>query len=325
MSKRINAQMQAAIARFLREINFAASDVSEWRTTRTRAFAGVSISNVTRSKSFEEATMNERKRLSLLILLIATGIFWSANAEQKGASQESKPSYKSNNCVGCHSQLLEPLGVSNRYLEWQLSRHEEKGVSCEKCHGGDPSAKEKERAHAGVLQSSNPQSRLHWKNLPETCNACHQTVVGAFVQSAHYQRLKGIGLGPSCNTCHAHMATEVVYSPAETANLCAQCHDAINFIRPRPEIPARAKETMMSLQRADAVINWALLLLAEGRKRNQPLDAQGNELRLAEETLGEAKVKWHEFNLETVRKQADESYFKGAKVKDGLRKKLGVE
>ncbi len=269
--------------------------------------------------------MNGRKRLSLLILLIAAGIFLPASAERNGAPQQSKPSYKGNNCVGCHSQLLDPLGVSNKFLEWQLSRHEQEGVSCEKCHGGDPSAKEKEKAHAGVLQSSNPQSRLHWKNQPETCNACHQTVVGAFVQSAHYQRLKGIGLGPSCNTCHAHMATEVVYSPAETAKLCAQCHDSINFIQPRPEIPARAKETMMALQRADAVINWAQLLLGEGRTRNERFNAEESEFRLAEETLADARVKWHAFNLENTRKQAEEAYLKGAKVKDGMRKKLGVE
>jgi hypothetical protein len=269
--------------------------------------------------------MNERRRLSLLILLIAAGIFLPASAERNGAPQQSKPSYKDNNCVGCHSQLLEPLGVSSRFLEWRLSRHEEKGVSCEKCHGGDPSAKDKEGAHRGVLQSSNQQSRLHRKNQPETCNACHQAVVGAFVQSTHYQRLKGIGLGPSCNTCHAHMATEVVYSPTETANLCAQCHDAINFIRPSPEIPARAKETMMALQRADAVINWAQLLLAGGQRQNQTLNSEENELRLVEEALGKAKVNWHAFDLETARRRADDVYFKGAKVKDALRKKLGIE
>jgi hypothetical protein len=82
---------------------------------------------------------------------------------------------------------------------------------------------------------------------------------------------------------------------------------------------------MMALQRADAVINWAQLLLAEGRRQNQPLDAEENELRLVEETLGKAKVNWHTFVLETARRRADEVYFKGAKVKEALRKKLGVE
>lgn len=269
--------------------------------------------------------MNRQRKLCLLTALLVAGMFWPVGANQSGAAQQSKPSYKNNNCVNCHSQLLEPLGVSNRYLEWQLSSHEERGVSCDKCHGGEPSAKDKEKAHAGVLRPSNPQSRLHWKNQPETCNACHQNFVSSFVQSAHYQRLKGLGLGPSCNTCHAHMATKVIYSPTETANLCAQCHDSVNFIQPRPEIPAQAKETMMALQRADAVINWAQLLLAEGRRRNWPLGAEENELKLAENLLGEARVKWHAFDLTSVRKQADEAYFKGAKVKEALRKRLGAE
>jgi hypothetical protein len=269
--------------------------------------------------------MNRFTKLFLPTLLFAVGILCSVSANQNTAAQQSKPSYRNNSCVNCHSQLLEPLGVSNRYLEWQLSSHEERGVSCEKCHGGDPSAKKKEPAHAGILPSSNQGSRLHWKNQPETCNACHQNLVNSFVRSTHYQRLKGLGLGPSCNTCHAHMATKVVYSPAETADLCAQCHDSINFIQPRPEIPVRAKETMMALQRADFVISWAQLLMAEGHKRNWPLGAEENELKLAEETLSDARLKWHEFNLESVRKQADHAYFKGAKVTGTLRKKQGVD
>jgi hypothetical protein len=121
------------------------------------------------------------------------------------------------------------------------------------------------------------------------------------------------------------MATKVVYSPAETAALCAQCHDSINFIQPRPEIPVRAKETMISLQRAGLVIDWARLLLAEGQKRNWPLSTEENELRLANETLGNARLKWHEFHLESVRKQADEAYLKGAKVTEALRKRLRAE
>jgi hypothetical protein len=65
--------------------------------------------------------------------------------------------------------------------------------------------------------------------------------------------------------------------------------------------------------------------LAEGRRRNWPLGAEENDLKVAEETLGEARVKWHAFNLEGVRKQADDAYFRGVKVKEALRKRLGAE
>jgi hypothetical protein len=269
--------------------------------------------------------MNTKMKLSALTLLLACITFWPSSAKRNAAAQEVNPDYRNNNCVNCHSQLLEPLRFGNRYLEWQFSRHQEKGVSCEKCHGGDPSAIDKQKAHAGALRSSDQRSRLHWKNQPETCNACHQNVVSAFVKSEHYKRLKGIGLGPSCNTCHAHMATEVIYSPTETSDLCSQCHDAINFMKPSPEIPERAKETMMALQRADAVIKWAALMLAEGQRRNLSLTAEANEFKAAEGRLSEARVKWHTFSLDAVRKQADDAYLKGAKVKDELQKKIKAE
>ena len=230
-----------------------------------------------------------------------------------------------NNCVSCHSRMLEPLRVGKRSLEWRFSRHRDKGVSCEKCHGGDPSATDERQAHAGVSPASDQRSRLHWKNQPETCGACHQDVASAFVESAHYKRLNGIGLGPSCNTCHAHMAKQVIYSPVETAKLCSRCHDSINSLKPNPEIPPRANETMMDLNRADYVIRWARLLLENGRRMNLSLNEETNEFKTAEDTLREARVKWHTFDLDVVRKQADGAFTTGTKVMDGLRKRLGAE
>jgi hypothetical protein len=269
--------------------------------------------------------MNQKWKLGALFLLPALSMLWPASAKLNSAAQKAEPDYKNNNCVNCHSRLLEPLSVSNRYLEWQFSRHHEKGASCEKCHGGDPSAKDKQMVGAGVEPASNQRSKLYWKNQAETCGACHQNVASAFVESAHYRRLNGIGLGPSCTTCHAHMATRVIYSAVDTANLCSRCHNSINSLKPNPEIPARAKETMMALQRADYVIRWARLLLDNGRRWNLSLNEETNEFNIAEDTLRKARVKWHTFDLDSVRKQADEAFIKGTKVKDGLRKRLEGE
>ena len=269
--------------------------------------------------------MNPKWKLGVLFLPLALASLWPASANRNGAAQGSGPEYKNNNCVSCHSRLLEPLRVGNRYLEWQFSRHREKGASCEKCHGGDPSGKDKQIAHAGMRSASDQRSKLHWKNQPETCGACHQNVASAFVESAHYKLLNGIGLGPSCNTCHAHMATRVIYSPVDTASLCSRCHNSINSLKPSPEIPARAKETMMALQRADYVIRWARLLLDNGRMWNLSINEEANEFQAAEDMLLEAKVKWHTFDLDTVRKQADGAFIKGTKVKDGMLKRLGAE
>lgn len=267
--------------------------------------------------------MKQKGKLFLLLVFGAIGaISWNAAAERGHAQQKVEDAYKSNTCVQCHSQLVEPLLVSSKHLEWQFSAHEAKGVGCEKCHGGDAAAKDKKKAHAGILPSTNIESRLSMRNQPDTCGACHQNIIAEFMKSSHYKQLKGIGLGPSCGNCHGHMATQVVYEASATADLCARCHDSINFMQPRPDIPVRARETMLALQRADWVLTWSHLLIADGQKRGIKLDAETNEVKQTQEILRDAQVKWHGFDLAGVRKRADEAYIKGSKVKEGLRKKL---
>jgi Cytochrome c7 and related cytochrome c/Cytochrome c554 and c-prime len=268
------------------------------------------------------AFMNRAGKLSLLFAFSVAAAFLAAGKTRGQASQPGPPDYKNNNCVTCHAQLAEPLHTSSKYLEWQLSTHQARGVSCEKCHGGDPATADKKKGHAGILPSLDLKSRLNVRNQPETCNACHQDVIAAFVQSPHYKQLMGLGLGPSCSNCHAHMATRVVYDAAETAGLCARCHNSPDFMPPRPQIPVQGRETMEALQRAGGVIRWAQLLLADGQRSGRKLDAEVVELKRGEAILKDARVKWHAFNLEAVRRRADEAYASGAKTKETLRKKL---
>jgi Cytochrome c554 and c-prime len=264
------------------------------------------------------------RRLCVLFV-IAIGVTHSLIVGgQKPAAQDKDLLYQGNNCVSCHSALNEPLGVSMQYYEWRMTPHQEKGVGCEKCHGGDPTTADVKKAHVGVLRSSDAQSRLHYKNQPETCGACHEPVVNSFVRSNHYQKLKGAGMGPSCSTCHRHMANHVIYSGQETANLCAHCHNAANFMPPRFDIPRRANDTMLAIQRAHAVINWANLLLTHSQRSGLSVNAEGKELKHARETLRGAQVNWHTFDLEGVHKQADDSFHTATKVKEDLRKRLGI-
>jgi nitrate/TMAO reductase-like tetraheme cytochrome c subunit len=239
-------------------------------------------------------------------------------------AQNLGPDYRNNNCVTCHATLSEPLHISSRFYEWQDSRHQARNVGCEQCHGGNPAVAEAKQAHAGVFGVDDPRSRMHYRNQPETCGSCHRAVVRAFVQSAHYQKLKGVGLGASCNTCHAHMATQVLYSAKETAEMCARCHEAINYLAPRPDIPLRANDTMQAFQRANSMLNWAMLLLADAQRRGMDLRTEQAELLVAKKALADAQISWHEFKLEDVRKQADAAFFKGMKVRDELRRKLGI-
>jgi hypothetical protein len=121
------------------------------------------------------------------------------------------------------------------------------------------------------------------------------------------------------------MATVVIYSPKEVANLCSNCHNTLDLQPPNPEIPRRASETMVGLQRANGVVNWAALLLGEGQRRGLHLTGEQNEFRVAQQLLSEAKAKWHTFNIEETQKSADGAFQKGSKVKEDLRKKLFAE
>jgi hypothetical protein len=57
---------------------------------------------------------------------------------------------------------------------------------------------------------------------------------------------------------------------------------------------------------------------------NLSLNEDTNEFKTAEDTIREAIVRWRTFELENVRKQADDAFLKGSKVKDKLRRSSGT-
>jgi len=247
----------------------------------------------------------------------------SGNTTMSSSRQDALVELRDNNCVNCHARLSTPLRLTSRYAEWHMSTHKEKAVGCEKCHGGDPKISDEKKAHAGVISPGDVKSRLHPQNLPETCNDCHRGVVNSFVESKHYQKLMGAGLGPSCTTCHQHMASQALYTPDETSAMCSTCHNSPNkLMPPRPEIPQKANEVMQSIRRANTVVVWADRLLEEADNRKLDVSEEKKEQKIVKAVLAEAKISWHAFNLDSVRGKADDAFEMGTKVKDSLRAKL---
>jgi len=120
------------------------------------------------------------------------------------------------------------------------------------------------------------------------------------------------------------MASVVVTSPTEGANLCAQCHDAEGGILPKkPQIPVKAKAEMESIERANNMVIWADGLVESAHSKKIDVTAEETALKSARADLAEAKAIWHDFSLVGVKEKADESFKKGTIVKDQLRKKLG--
>ena len=264
------------------------------------------------------------KKVIVIAAFVLLGVAGLSGRSRGFASQQpAEPDFRDNNCVTCHSRISSPLRLTSRYGEWHMSTHREKLVGCDKCHGGDPKISDEKKAHAGMLPVKDPKSPLNHANLPETCRSCHQNVVSSFVESKHFQKLKTAGVGPSCTTCHAHMASQVLYSAEETAALCATCHNSPNNLMPaNPEIPKRADETMQAIRRANTMVAWADRLMDEAEKRKLDVADLKREEKVVRALLAESKMGFHAFNLDVVRKKADECNEMGTRVKDALRAKI---
>ncbi len=264
-----------------------------------------------------------KKLFVILIFAFFAMAAISVSAVRATQTQDAMVEFKDNNCVACHARLSNPYRLTSRYAEWHISTHKDKSIGCEKCHGGDPAIKDEKQAHAGVVAPQDSKSRLHQKNLPETCGACHQTVVNSFVESRHYQKLKDAGLGPSCSTCHVHMASQVLYTPEETAQMCSTCHNSPNKLMPlRPEIPQQANEVMQAIRRANTVVMWADRLIQQAEAKKLDISEAKKEQLIARAVMAEARTSWHAFNLDVVRKKADDAFEMSNKVKDSLRARL---
>ncbi len=138
-------------------------------------------------------------------------------------------------CADCH--LANPSASAQRHLyEWDRSVHGGELVSCEQCHGGDPTTMDRRGAHVGILGSRNPASPVHRTRVAETCGRCHAGPLAAFQTSRHLELLRsGDPDVPSCLTCHGEVAAHLL-SPQGLEAQCAQCHGP-SGVAPRLSYP----------------------------------------------------------------------------------------
>ena len=197
-----------------------------------------------------------------------------------------------NSCVHCHSRLPVSSFVGAKSHGWTGSIHEKRGITCDKCHGGDPHAPGQQEAHAGVLGSSRPGSPVYFKNIPSTCGKCHGAEFYKFTQSRHYKILQSAGKGPECVTCHGSMVTSIL-TPNTVAAVCEQCHN--ERMGTFPYVPQKAKAILLLLTESSALLDADAKLYhaAEGTE-------QARALRDARSSLHSARLNWHKFDLDAI-------------------------
>jgi hypothetical protein len=118
-------------------------------------------------------------------------------------------------CIQCHSALPEKYSLPVKL--WKGSVHDQNGIACNACHGGNPkdaaNAMKKEHGFLGAPK---------YNDVPAFCGRCHVGVLKDYLASAHGRALANGG--PNCVMCHG--SHQIVKASQELINekSCSRCH-----------------------------------------------------------------------------------------------------
>lgn len=172
---------------------------------------------------------------------------WLAMALPAGARGEEETAeaepYADNACISCHRDLP---GRSSEIveLEWKMSVHYDAGVTCDGCHGGDPTVRreyfetKEDFKNASHLQRSQEYliirdaeegiaSPARGRNISYLCGKCH-----ALIKEKHLGSPHGDFGEPSCLYCHgggSHLIKDATVDIIDTRDRaedgrCSACH-----------------------------------------------------------------------------------------------------
>lgn len=119
-------------------------------------------------------------------------------------------------CIQCHEGLDGPLAAP--VAQWRTSVHAANGISCNNCHGGDPTdfamAMSPERGFIGAPA---------YDKVPDFCGRCHIGVKEDYLASAHGKALESGGA--QCVVCHENHAVQLASINLINKESCSRCHD----------------------------------------------------------------------------------------------------
>ena len=187
-----------------------------------------------------------RTRLTIGIFLICLIAAPSASAQ----SVES-------GCISCHQQADFYARNPKLYAYYQLyldSPHQQAGVLCSACHGGNESSHSAQEAHVGVTPMSDDDSTINYQEQPETCGQCHENERAQFIQSKHYAALMERPVAPTCTTCHSAMGGRPELRSI-VLNACRNCHGEGNSEN-LPQIADRAEDVFNKLNMIGGLMGW---------------------------------------------------------------------
>jgi Cytochrome c554 and c-prime len=207
-----------------------------------------------------------------------------------------------NNCVSCHQDVAfyaQYPKLYEYYQKWLVSPHEQVGVTCDQCHGGDISATSMDKIHAVVLPMNDERSTLYYQKQPDTCGQCHADKREQFVQSKHYAALIEQRAAPTCTTCHAAMSRRPELRSI-ILNACSTCHAEGNS-EGLPLIVDHAKRLFRKLNIVSGQLGWTR---AHYKSHDWPDDSEAR-VRNFEERHGRILNRVHRFDLQQTEVETD--------------------
>ena len=122
-------------------------------------------------------------------------------------------------CIQCHDSDMMKSAFRKIPGEWRQSWHNQNGVSCNDCHGGDP---------ADAAMAMSPLRGFvgtpKYRDVPEFCGKCHIGILKNYSESGHGKALKASGSGPNCVTCHGSHGIQKASIDIINEERCSQCH-----------------------------------------------------------------------------------------------------
>jgi predicted CXXCH cytochrome family protein len=184
---------------------------------------------------FSSAANDKRFIRFILASLIVLTSFCFASAQKKDS------------CIDCHSRLEGKLAEPVQQFNDNI--HKARGLSCNDCHGGDPTQDDKRAAKdpmKGYIGKPKPS------DIPAFCGKCHSDAdlmkrfnpslrvdqEREYSTSIHGQRLKtGDQKVATCVSCHGVHNIRAITDPlssvyaSNVADTCAKCHANADYMK----------------------------------------------------------------------------------------------
>ena len=152
-----------------------------------------------------------------------------------------------NSCLDCHSVLPDPYGVTTDQFSHDI--HEQKGLTCASCHGGDATSSDPTVA---MSPAKGWKGHIDRKQVPALCSSCHSNPVymkqfnpslrtdqlSEYHTSVHGQKIAaGDTKVAVCTDCHSVHDLRAPSDPLSTVNpvnvakTCSRCHSDAAYMK----------------------------------------------------------------------------------------------